>query len=69
MDPQKLAELLGYVALVPTAIPIVMNVIGTIRTLIDNGEDVTNEKIKELIDEALRNHAALPTPDEVQARG
>lgn len=69
MDPKKLADLIGYVALVPTAIPIALNVIGTIRTLLASGEDVTVQKIEELVNEALRNHAALPTPEEIEKRG
>lgn len=69
MNPAKLAELLGYLALVPTAIPIAMDVINTVRSMINNGEEVTDNVISELVNEAVRNHAALPTPAEVANRG
>lgn len=68
MNPAKLAELLGYLALVPTAIPIAMDVINTVRSMINNGEEVTDDVITALVDEAVRNHAALPTPESIFKR-
>jgi hypothetical protein len=68
MDPQKLAALLNYLALVPTAIPIALNVIDSIRKLAETDTKITEQDIKDLVDKALRNHAELPSPDDVFRR-
>lgn len=63
MDPALILQILRYAALAPQAIPIIVDGVGAVKKLIEDGVDVTEDRLAELVGQMQKQHAELPLPE------